>query len=266
VESEEDRKRWNAKHAKTPAVTPTPPLGVNAESLPWAGRALDVACGTGGVSLWMAQRGLTVTAMDVSDEALRILSEASQEHNLAVKTVQADLMKDIPAEGYFDLIVCQRFRAPDTYSRLISLLAPGGTLVLSVLSQVGHDGKVSQYRASPGETFAAFSTALYVVSCNEGKGISTLVARKMEDAVQLSLPDWIRPSAAVRYGKNIGTIRYIGELSSNHPGYWIGIEWDDKEGDNSGDMDKQQYFECSAPGRGSFFLAKEVEKLMVPCS
>lgn len=266
VSSEEDRQRWNAKHAKNKAVTIAPPLGVEAESLPSKGRALDVACGTGGVSLWMARRGLTVTAIDVSDEALQILDEASREHDLAVKIVQGDLMEDIPAEGKFDLIVCQRYRAPKIYARLVSLLAPGGTLVLSVLSEVGYNGKVSQYRASPGETFRAFSSKLYVVKYSEGNGVSTLLARKMEDAVHPSLPDWINPGAKIQRGENKGTIRYIGELSEKQPGYWVGIEWNDKEGVKSGDMEEHQYFDCSVPGQSSLFLAKEVEQLMAPCS
>ena len=42
------------------------------------GRALDVGCGEGADAIWLARRGWTVTAIDVSDVAVRRAREAAE--------------------------------------------------------------------------------------------------------------------------------------------------------------------------------------------
>src|SRR5271165_4450548 len=49
------------------------------------GRALDVGCGEGADAIWLAQRGWTVAAIDISDVALRRAREAAE---LAGATVE----------------------------------------------------------------------------------------------------------------------------------------------------------------------------------
>ena len=96
---------------------------------------------------------------------------------MGVTTVRADLDDGLPAEvcGPFDVVVCQRFRDPALYPVLPGLLAPGGLLVVSVLSTVGDAG--GAYRAAPGELRAAFGH-LEVLVDEEGQGEAHLVARR----------------------------------------------------------------------------------------
>lgn len=185
--AEEDRRRWDAKHlGQRPRVEPPEfPPELDVETLiprrNHGGRALEIACGTGGVSLWLASRGYAVTALDVSPVALGILASEAQASNLSgqVSTSALDLMSALPPGiGTFDVVVCQRFRAPAIYAQLPSVLAPGGVLVITVLSTVGHSGKPSRFRAAPGELLAALSPTLEVVGVHEGNGIATLVARR----------------------------------------------------------------------------------------
>ena len=73
--SGDDRVRWDARHAAAgpPGVTPPGVLAGAAEltaCFPVSGRALDVACGRGGVAVWLARRGLAVDAVDVSPVGL----------------------------------------------------------------------------------------------------------------------------------------------------------------------------------------------------
>lgn len=99
--AEKDRIRWDARHrcTQTPRVAaPMLPPDVDAEEvLPRAGRALDVACGTGGVSIWLAQRGLEVTALDISPVALAVLESEAQKRALQVEAATADCMPGLPS-------------------------------------------------------------------------------------------------------------------------------------------------------------------------
>ncbi|MCD2195064.1 class I SAM-dependent methyltransferase [Actinomycetospora endophytica] len=178
--STQDRERWDRRFATVGPGLPGPPsVLVGREELVPDGpaRALDVACGRGTVAVWLAGRGLATTAVDVSPEALRLTTELASSLGVDVTTVGADLDDGLPAAvvGPFDVVVCQRFRDPRLYPALERLLAPGGLLVVSVLSTVGDEG--GSYRAAPGELRAAFSH-LEVLVDEEGHGEAHLVARR----------------------------------------------------------------------------------------
>ena len=51
-----------------------------------AGRALDLGCGEGGDAVWLAQRGWTVTAVDVSQLALDRAAAHAQDLGLSTIT------------------------------------------------------------------------------------------------------------------------------------------------------------------------------------
>ncbi|ODT99072.1 MAG: methyltransferase type 12 [Pseudonocardia sp. SCN 72-86] len=180
-----DRERWDLRHAVAGAGAPAPPdaLRGREDLLPAGGRALDVACGRGTVAAWLARRGFTVDAVDVSPVALA--SGAALERG--VRWVLADLDAGLPAEcaGPYDVVVCQRFRDPRLYPSLAAVLAPGGLLVLTVLSEV--DDEPGPYRAVPGELAAAFP-GLDVAAHEEGNGSATLIARRGPGAAHGSPP------------------------------------------------------------------------------
>ena len=168
----QDRERWDRRFATVGPGLPGPPsVIVGREDLvrQGPGSALDLACGRGTVAVWLAERGLATTALDVSPEALRLTAELAAARGVAVTGVRADLDDGLPAtvNGPFDVVVCQRFRDPSLYSVLPGLVAPGGLLVVSVLSTVGDAG--GSYRAAPGELRAAFGH-LEVLVDEEGQG------------------------------------------------------------------------------------------------
>lgn len=189
--STQDRERWDRRFATVGPGLPGPPsvLVGREELVPRetersgarpagaAGAALDVACGRGTVAVWLAGRGLATTALDVSPEALRLTAELGAAQDVPVTTVRADLDDGLPAglAGPFDVVVCQRFRDPSLYPVLPGLLAPGGLLVVSVLSTVDDSG--GSYRAAPGELRAALGH-LEVLVDEEGQGEAHLVARR----------------------------------------------------------------------------------------
>jgi SAM-dependent methyltransferase len=177
----EDRDRWDARHAAVSDDRPLPPdeLRDRVELLPAGGRALDVACGRGAVAVWLALRGFVVDAVDVSGVGLAAAAGLAARHGVAsaVRLTAHDLDAGLPEDcpGPYDLVVCQRFRAPRLYPRLVERLAAGGLLVVTVLSEVGDEP--GRWRAAPGELRAAFG-GLVVLAEREGNGAAGLLARR----------------------------------------------------------------------------------------
>lgn len=174
--SDADRRRWDQRHAAAAPPVPAPPEALGDHPIP-GGRALDVACGSGATAVWLAQHGLLVDAVDVSAAALRSGAELADRCGVRVRWWRHDLDGGVPAgcTGPYELVVCQRFRAPALYPALGAVLAPGGLLAITVLSSTG--GGAGPYRASPGELTAAFAD-LEPLAAVERDGLASLLARR----------------------------------------------------------------------------------------
>jgi 2-polyprenyl-3-methyl-5-hydroxy-6-metoxy-1,4-benzoquinol methylase len=179
-----DRERWDARHAAVGAAGPPGPMPPDVlrgreHLLPGDGRALDVACGRGTVAVWLAGRGLTVDAVDISEVGLAAGAELASATGVGgrVRWWAHDLAAGLPAActGPYDAVVCQRFRNPDLYPVMAGLLAPGGLLAVTVLSEV--DEGPGRFRAPAGELLAAFG-AFTVLHHAERAGEASLIARR----------------------------------------------------------------------------------------
>ena len=103
------------------------------------GRALDLGCGEGGDAVWLAERGWSVTAVDISSTAIERGRTAAEERGLTgIDWVAADLSRWLP-EGEFDLVsACflhSTVELPRTeiLRRMAAVVRPGGHLLV-----VGH--------------------------------------------------------------------------------------------------------------------------------
>lgn len=178
---DDDRARWDERYADQLAGPPTAPVGLAevAGELPGGGRALDVACGLGATAVWAAGRGFEVLGLDVSPVAIAGATALAERWGVTDRTTfrTHDLDRGLPAEaaGPFDLITCQRFRAPALYRPLADRLAEGGVLVVTVLSAVGAKGRPGRFAAPEGELVRAFEH-LDIRWAREGGGEATVVA------------------------------------------------------------------------------------------
>jgi len=157
--------------------------------LPRTGRALDLACGLGSVTLWLAARGLDVTALDISDVAIGRLRAAAAELGLGprVDADVADLDHGLHAStqgvdtwdrARFDVIICQRYLDPGVLAGSIELLRPGGILAASVLSAVGAPAP-GRFHAAPGELLRTLAThATEVIDHREFNGVASAIVRR----------------------------------------------------------------------------------------
>ncbi|WP_326954234.1 class I SAM-dependent methyltransferase [Amycolatopsis sp. NBC_01286] len=120
-------------HYRTPQADRVNPLLAEvAGSLP-TGDALDLGCGAGGDTLWLARRGWRVTAVDLSGVAVESLRDRAE--GLLVTAVRVDLAKAFP-EGTFDLVSAQYLHTPfplpreRVLRRAAEALRPGGRLLV----------------------------------------------------------------------------------------------------------------------------------------
>jgi SAM-dependent methyltransferase len=125
-----DREKWDARYRTQGAESSTPSrfLAALAE-LPLRGRALDVAGGAGPNAVWLARRGLDVTLVDISSEALVLASAAAAQAGVSLSLVAADLEEDALPQGPFDLVISFNFLRRELFPLFPVALAPGGLLV-----------------------------------------------------------------------------------------------------------------------------------------
>jgi len=99
------------------------------------GRALDVGCGEGADSVWLARQGWQVTALDISARAVERTEALATDAGVHVEGVAAGLLDAPLAEAGYDLVSAMYpalLRTPTAQAeqRLLSLVAPGGTLLV----------------------------------------------------------------------------------------------------------------------------------------
>jgi SAM-dependent methyltransferase len=101
------------------------------------GRALDLGCGEGGDTIWLAERGWRVVGVDISETALGRAAEEAQARGLSdrVDLRQMNLSESLP-EGTFDLISAQFLQSlvhldrERIFAAAARAVAPGGVLVV----------------------------------------------------------------------------------------------------------------------------------------
>ena len=98
-----------------------------------AGRALELGCGTGTNSIFLAQSGFQVTAVDLSEEALRQARVKAEQARVSINFIQADItaLPDIgaPFPFVFDrgtYHIVRNINLKAIQAMLCRIIAPGG--------------------------------------------------------------------------------------------------------------------------------------------
>ena len=138
--TEADRDKWQQKYRDSDPLSEIDPdeeLLRYAEFLPTSGRALDLACGRGKNSLYLAQRGLTVTAADISQNGLDRLMQGARPLGLEanIQPLCVDLDDYQFEKAAFDLIVVVRFLNRDLFASIRTALKPGGILLYKTFNR-----------------------------------------------------------------------------------------------------------------------------------
>lgn len=114
----------------------------------WAGRqekpvkVLDMACGTGAISIPLAQLGYEVTGIDLSEEMLAVTYDKARENSLSIHLLHQDMRElELPYEVDAIISFCDSLNyltepgdLLQTFRRAYQALKPGGVFLFDVHS------------------------------------------------------------------------------------------------------------------------------------
>jgi SAM-dependent methyltransferase len=135
------REDWDARYSKAGLLWSAKPnrfLVAEVSDLP-PGNGLDLACGEGQNTIWLAGLGWQMLGVDFSHVAIRKARERAEREGRAVDFVCEDVVSYKPQGGAFDLVALLYLHVPADERRVVleraaSAVAPGGTFLL-----LGHD-------------------------------------------------------------------------------------------------------------------------------
>jgi tellurite methyltransferase len=176
------RYRSGGRGAEDVDAAPTRLLVETAERLP-PGKALDLACGSGRNSLWLAEQGWSVTAVDGSPVAIEILRNRASERDVAVNTKIANLEKfeyQIEPASWNLIAICYYLQG-DLFEPAKQGVAPGGILI-SIVHITDPGEEPTAHRLRPGELESYFQ-GWQILHRREGRPNDTAHQRSVAEIV-----------------------------------------------------------------------------------
>ena len=126
-----DKERWNTKYKDSQVVqklsTPIKLLTDNSH-LASGKQALDIACGVGRHSKYLASEGFEVDALDISSVAIATLQNIKNIH-----AIEVDFDNYTLAKEKYDLIICAYFLERKLFPQMITALKANGILLIETL-------------------------------------------------------------------------------------------------------------------------------------
>ena len=183
--AQEDKQRWDEKHAKN--SMPHEPIKLITEyaHLATGKMALDIACGNGRHSKYLASLGFEVDALDISSVAIAQLQDEKNIH-----AIEVDFDTYTLAKEKYDLIVCTYFLERRLFPQMIAALKPNGILLIETFVHHAQNERTPSnpaFRLNEGELEAYFDHEMELLHIPEWwdrdyQGFKTLktsmVARK----------------------------------------------------------------------------------------
>ncbi|RXT04160.1 bifunctional 2-polyprenyl-6-hydroxyphenol methylase/3-demethylubiquinol 3-O-methyltransferase UbiG [Ammoniphilus sp. CFH 90114] len=180
--AEQDRQKWNEKY-KEKINNDSVPIGngtLRALSTHLVGgEGLDVACGLGSNSLYLANLGYRMTALDVSDVAIDYLRARAKEDGLSITAKQVDLDHIEWPERAYDLVVVTYFLDRQLLQRLEDTVKPGGFLFMETFYETSgtHPQMNPAFKLRPNEWRDRYQGwNIIYFSQDQEKGIQSLLA------------------------------------------------------------------------------------------
>lgn len=97
-------------------------------------RALDMACGEGRNSVFLAKNGFEVTALDISEVGLAKAVKRAEKEGVVINFQRVDLDSYQFTES-FDLIIIFNFLLRDLIPAALQALSPGGLLIIDTIME-----------------------------------------------------------------------------------------------------------------------------------
>jgi SAM-dependent methyltransferase len=156
MDDADNRALWDRKYEEgLPSLTKPDPFFVSAyerlvdPSFPNAGKALDLAAGLGRHTLWLAERGWQVSAVDVSEVALGKLGQAAGQLSARIDLIAIDAAEYALEPAAFDLIVLFYHLDRSLFPKIVSALKPGGLFIGKMAVQWVSETALAEARFKP---------------------------------------------------------------------------------------------------------------------
>jgi len=120
----EDKQRWNKRHVEKPTRSYVEPILENYISHVDVGNALDIACGMGRNTNFLAKKGFNVDAVDISDYALSQVEDAEN-----INKIETDLDSYTLEKNKYDLVVNINYLNRRFFPQIKEALKSGGIVV-----------------------------------------------------------------------------------------------------------------------------------------
>ena len=158
--ADKDRNKWDSRYLKNQGDSAPSLLLREFAGLATCGNALDIACGNGRNSLFLAEKGFIVDAVDISTIATNRLAGRHPKINVICQDIDD---WTIPQNSY-DLIVNIRFLDRRLFPMIKDGLKPGGFLIFESFI----DEKKPEYCLKQNELLQVFQS-LHIVYYQEKK-------------------------------------------------------------------------------------------------
>jgi tellurite methyltransferase len=177
--------KWNRKYLERITIKEEEPKAntrlMNLSASLKGGKALDLACGLGGNSLFLAQSGYEVQALDVSDVAVDYIRERANGQQLPIKSMVYDLtnLRNIPLEkNFFDLVIITYYLDRSIFPFVKKLVNDYGYFFMETFyksPKLGDHGVSNQYKLGPQELLREFGNwKVLFYEENEEEGRQTI--------------------------------------------------------------------------------------------
>lgn len=176
--SSSDKERWNKKYQNS--LVPQNVLSVVEQYLDEVKgkKALDIACGMGRHSKYLAQKGFEVDALDISEVAIEQLQNIE---NINAQIVDFDTYR--LKENSYDLIVCTYFLERKLFPQIELALKEGGIVIFETFVHDDKNTKVPSNRSfllEKGELEGSFGDRLSIIYKNEFMDINQCGDKSMK--------------------------------------------------------------------------------------
>ena len=156
------------------------------------GAALDVACGNGRNSFFLAALGFAVEAADISDVAIDWLQQQVSQKNVPIQPIQMDFENDMLTKDKYQVVLCFNYLERRLFPALKEALVPGGLLFFETVYReditILGSSMNPQYVLDYNELLLAFSELrileyqekiIYASDVGKKKALASMMARKI---------------------------------------------------------------------------------------
>lgn len=162
----EDKQKWDSKYLNKPKLLEPREASLNIQNFIKeckGKKALDLACGAGKNTLYLAKEGFEVDAVDIAKIALDTLNTYAGENDLSnlINTQLTDLDSFTPAIESYDLVIMTNFLDRELIQRSKSALKSDGVFIVETYMQDDKNEKKDsneEYLLKEGELKDIFSS------------------------------------------------------------------------------------------------------------